>query len=197
MQRTSAITSLATAVLALAALPPPASAQEGRTVLMEDLSPNERVRVREAAEAREAEADDLLRRARSADEDGETRKAARLYRTSAELRHDGDPRASRAYGLAARAYHHAGDPGTASRMAEAAALRALSHGDVFAAAESYIEAGVAAGEDGQRERASNMGWKAYRLLRSDALEPHERELLRDRLVLPPSLAAAPGPTPSG
>lgn len=186
MRRTSAMITLAAAVVALAAAPAAARAQESRTVLVEDLPPQEQMRVRAEAEARASEADDLLRQAEIAESEGEARKAARLYQRSGDLRDDGDPLASEAYGLAARAYYRVGDTKTASRMAEVAAVRALTHGDVFAAAEGFIKASVAAREGGDRERASDLGWKAYRLLQSDALDPEERRSLRSRLVLPPS-----------
>lgn len=177
----------ALALLALLTVPSPASAQQTRRILITDLPLMEQTRIETEQKAAETKAGSLLEQARSAEREGDWRKAARLYQQSGELRTDGDRLAAEVYALAGRAYHFSDNEGRASAMWEEAGSRSLIHGDVAGAARSFMYAAVAAQEAGKRTRASELGWKAYHLTRSPLLNRAEKEELRQHLQVRPTM----------
>lgn len=176
------------AALTVAAVPAAALAQQSHTetLLAGDLSPTERNALRAEAEERAYEAAEQLRQARLAEEAEDWRKAARLYERLAALLPEGERKAIEAYRRAGRAYYFSDDPARASRVMEKAADRALMHGDVYRAADSYLMAGLAAHERGHETRAVELGWKAYHLSRSEVLTEDQREELQARIRVRPS-----------
>lgn len=174
---------LGAALSLLLAVPATAAAQDDgeRPVMLSQLPAAERERVVAETEARAAEAADLLVRARAAEAERKWRRAARLYRRSAELRTDGDAGAWKVYDRAGRAFYFGDRPGRASRMWELAGTRALSFGDVAGAARGYLRAALAAQDADREVRAIRLGWKAHRLAESPALTRAQRATLKMHL----------------
>lgn len=170
------------AMLTLAA---PAAAQEQR-ILITDLPLVEQARVRAEMGDRSSEAGKLLEEARTEEEAGRWDRAAGLYEESARLRTDGDALGSTVFDLAGRAYYFSDRPGRASRMWEESGERAMIFGKVMEAAHAYMRAAVSAQENGDRVRASQLGWKAYHLSRSPALTATQRAELQGHLRVPSS-----------
>ena len=163
--------------------PGPGQAQESGTIVISDLPIEEQLRIRTETEARQPEAGELLREARKAEEAGDWSKAARLYERSAGLRADGDHLGAMSFEMAGRAYFFSDRTGRASRMWEEAAGRSLIVGDVIGAARNYMYAAVAVQEKGKTFRATELGWKAYRLSQSEFISDQERNLIRSHIQL--------------
>lgn len=172
---------LITAAMGVFLIPAALQAQESRSILISDLPLAEQARIQAEIEAREGEAGDLLRDARTAEQAGDWGRAGRLYEESAGLRSDADHLGALSYERAGRAYFFSDQMGRASRMWEEAASRALIVGDVIGAARNYLHAAVAAQEKGKRSRAADLGWRAYRLTESEHLSSQERDLIRQHL----------------
>lgn len=85
--------------------------------------------------------------------------------------------------MTGRACFFSDKTGRASRISEEAAGRALIVGDVIGAARNYMYAAVAALEKAKTIRATELGWKAYRLSQSEFISDQERELIRSHIQL--------------
>jgi peptidoglycan-associated lipoprotein len=160
-----------------------AQKQQTRRVILSDLPMAEQTRIATLAETTGEEADELLSRAVKADEATQHLKAGELFERSAQLRTPGDRRGVEGFEAAGTAYFNADKAKRASRAWEEAGNRALILGDVYAASENYMRAAVAAHEDGNRIRVSDMGWKAYYLTESPQLSKAQRTKLRRHITV--------------
>jgi hypothetical protein len=172
-QRTMAV---AATLLTLVALPAVASAQRR-------LEP-----VQVTAEAT-VRADEFHAKATALD--GSTkrmRKVARLHEHSASLRQADDPQAYACLRTAAILRYWGGDKrGGAERMTEAA-TQAAERGDVYRAADAYIDAAIISAELRQAERTIELAAKARLLASSPLLSDQQRATLASRLGNPKDVA---------
>lgn len=174
-------------------VPTDGSAQDDQTrrVILSELPEAEQVRIETLAETTGEEAEKLLHQAREANLVMKHREAGELFEQSGQLRTPGDRRGMESFEAAGTAYFNADRPARATRAWEEAANRALILGDVYGASENYMRAALAAHEDGNRVRVSDMGWKAYYLTESSRLSRDQKETLRQYIaVLPVSLDEA-------
>lgn len=160
-----------------------AQTERSRRVILSELPMAEQMKIATLAETTGEEADDFLIRAEKADEATKHHEAGELFEQSAQLRTPGDQRGVEGFEAAGTAYFNADEPKRASRAWEEAGNRALILGDVYAASENYMRAAVAAHEDGNRIRVSDMGWKAYYLTESPQLSKAQRDKLRQHLTV--------------
>lgn len=187
------VTATAVALALTLLVPIDGSAQDDQTrrVILSELPEAEQVRIETLAETTGEEAEKLLHQAREANLAMKHREAGELFERSGQLRTPGDSRGMEGFEAAGTAYFNADEPARASRAWEEAATRALILGDVYAASENYMRAALAAHEDGNRVRVSDMGWKAYYLTESAELSRDQKETLRQYIaVLPVSLEEA-------
>jgi outer membrane protein OmpA-like peptidoglycan-associated protein len=176
----------AAVALMLTFLPTDGTAQQQtRRVILTDLPIAEQMEIATLAEATGDEADELLTRARTAQETTKYRKAGELFERSAQLRTPGDRRATEGFEAAGAAYFNADKPARASRAWEEAANLALIRGDVYAASENYMRAALAAHENGDQFRVSDMGWKAYYLTESSRLSKDQKKQLGRYIAVQP------------
>ena len=92
--------------------------------------------------------------------------AARLYKQSASLRSEADPRAVDALTMAAHLFHYANKISDARRTMEQAAERALAGGDVWRASLANLEAALFAYKQGNWTQTERLGRKALQLAES-------------------------------
>ena len=156
-------------------------AQQTRRVVITDLPIAEQMQIRTQAETSGKEADELLRRATTANEDGKFKNAGDLFERSGRLRTPGDRHGIEAFEKAGTAYFNADKPMRASRAWEEAGNRALILGDVFAGSQNFMRAAAAAQEAGDRVRTSDMAWKAYYLTESPQLTSAQKRELRSHI----------------
>jgi hypothetical protein len=107
--------------------------------------------------------------------------AARLYKQSAALRAEADPRAVEALAMAAHLYNYAGRLFDARKTMEQAAKRALAGGDVLRASIANMEAAMFAYKDGNLEEMQRLGRKALKLSESPLLTEEQRATIVSRL----------------
>ena len=173
------------ALLLALATPADADGQQTRRVVITDLPMAEQMEIQSEAERSGEQADELLRRARAADRDGEYRQAAGLFEQSGQLRTPGSVQGVDAFREAGRTYYSADRPRRASRAWEEAANRGLVRGDVFAASQDFMRAALAAQVAGDRVRTSDMAWRAYYLTESPQLSDAQRTELRQFITATP------------
>jgi hypothetical protein len=137
-----------------------------------------------------ATADELEERAKSLLGDAARySEAARLYRESAQLRAESDPRAVEALTKAAHLYHYANRLFDARKAMEQAARLALANGDVLAASTANVEAALFAHKQGKQAQADRLGRTALKLAASPLLTADQRASIVGRLKTNPSVAA--------
>lgn len=176
----------ATVALMLTFLPTDGTAQQQtRRVILTDLPIAEQMEIATLAEATGDEADELLTRARKAHETTDYQKAGELFEQSAQMRTPGDRRGMEGFEAAGSAYFNAEKPARASRAWEEAGNLALIRGDVYSASENYMRAALAAHEDDNEFRVSDMGWKAYYLTESSRLSTDQKENLSRYIAVRP------------
>lgn len=162
-------------------IPADGSAQQPRRVIITDLPIAEQMEIRTRALASSTDADRLLGEAETAHRSGTFVRAGDLFEQSARLRTPGDERGGQAFEKAGHAYYSAEEPARASRAWEEAGNRALILGDVFVASQNFMRAAVAAQEDGDRLRTSDLAWKAYYLTESPQLSTDQKRQLREHI----------------
>jgi hypothetical protein len=111
----------------------------------------------------------------------EFKRAAKLYEMSAAARPAGDMKAFTHLRAAAFLRYDAGDKRAGLGLMEQAALRAADLGDVIAAANSYIDAAIIAGELKQGTRAQDLSRRAALLTKSPLLDGAQRSALLVRM----------------
>jgi hypothetical protein len=107
--------------------------------------------------------------------------AARLYKQSASLRSETDPRAVEALAMAAHLFHYANKLSDARRTMEQAAQRALAGGDVLRASLANLEAALFAYKQGNWAQTERLGRKAIQLAQSPLLTEEQRASIVSRL----------------
>ena len=113
--------------------------------------------------------------------DGRYRDAARLYRRSAEFRAADDPMGYQCLTEAAALAYHAGDRSGARADMAHAAERALSRGDLRAAALSYLDAAWIAQEQQKPGQVWEFGHRAEILAASPLLSESDRGVILKRI----------------
>ena len=166
-----ALTTVAAAALALAAVPAAALAQQHLQPVR--VSPSETLARAEALHGRGVEAGDSLNR---------LKQAAKLHEGSAELRTVDDPQRTECLREAALLRYYSGDRSAASRIMVRAAESAAERGDVITAAQSFSDAAIIAHEMKQGARAWELGLRADVLTGSPLLNETQRLALRERIV---------------
>jgi tetratricopeptide (TPR) repeat protein len=127
-------------------------------------------------------ADQLDREAASLrDSAPEYARAVRLLEQSASLRSANDPRAAMSLWWAAWFSYNRSDLPGARAFMEQAADRVLAQGNILAAANDAVDAGLIAQEEGNRDEARRLGAKALELARSPALSAAERASIISRV----------------
>jgi hypothetical protein len=109
------------------------------------------------------------------------KKAAKLYEMSAAARPVGDVKAFTYLRAAAFLRYDSGDKRSGLALMEQAAQRAADFGDVIAAANSYIDAALIAGELKQGVRAQDLSRRAALLAKSPLLDGAQRSALLGRM----------------
>jgi hypothetical protein len=109
------------------------------------------------------------------------KKAARLYEMSAAARGAGDVKAYANLRSAAFLRYDSGDKRAGLGLMEQAAERAATLGDVIAAANSYIDAAIIAGELKNGQRAQDLSRRAALLAKSPLLDGSQRSALLVRM----------------
>jgi hypothetical protein len=115
--------------------------------------------------------------------------AARLYKQSASLRSETDPRAVDALTIAAHLFHYANKMSDARKTMEQAAQRALAGGDVWRASVANLEAALFAYKQGNWAQTERLGRKALQLAQSPLLTEAQRASIVNRLTSNPAVAA--------
>jgi hypothetical protein len=110
------------------------------------------------------------------------REAARLHQRSAALRPTGDPRAVQSLIMAGRLLYARGDLSSAGAVTQQAAARALARGDVVAAANAELDAGIIAQEQGKSAEAQRLGGMAQVLATSPLLSEAQRASILTRII---------------
>lgn len=165
------IGSTVTLLFALSALPAAAAAQ---TAINNSAAPS---------------ADQLEERATALhDQIGRYSEAARLYKASAALRAETDPRAVESLAMAAHLYHYANRLFDARKTMEQAARRALARGDVMRASHANLEAALFAHKQGRQAQAERLGRTALKLAESPLLTDEQRAAIINRVRSTPSIA---------
>ncbi|HEY0674535.1 MAG TPA: hypothetical protein VGD27_19820, partial [Longimicrobiales bacterium] len=158
------IGSTVTLLFALSALPAAAAAQ---TAINTSAAPS---------------ADQLEERATALhDQIGRYSEAARLYKASAALRAETDPRAVESLAMAAHLYHYANRLFDARKTMEQAARRALARGDVMRASHANLEAALFAHKQGRQAQAERLGRTALKLAESPLLTDEQRAAIINRV----------------
>lgn len=166
------INSTVTLLIALSALPATAAAQTA--INSTSATPS---------------ADQLEERAGALhDQIGRYSEAARLYKASAALRTDTDPRAVESLAMAAHLYHYANRLFDARKTMEQAARRALARGDVLRASQANLEAALFAHKQGKQSQAARLGRTALKLADSPLLTDEQRATIVNRVRSNPSIA---------
>jgi hypothetical protein len=109
-------------------------------------------------------------------------RAVRLLEQSASLRSADDPRAAVSLWWAAWFSYNRSDLPGARAFLQQAADRVLAQGNVLAAANDAIDAGLIAQEEGNRDEARRLGATALELARSPALSAAERASILARMA---------------
>lgn len=109
------------------------------------------------------------------------KQAARLYEQSAAARSAGDAKAFTHLRAAAFLRYDSGDKRAGLALMEQAATRAADLGDVIAAANSFIDAALIAGELKQAPRAQDLSRRAALLAKSPLLDVSQRGALLARM----------------
>ncbi len=180
-----AATAVALALTLLVPIDGSAQDDQTRRVILSELPEAEQVRIETLAETTGEEAEKLLKQAREANRAMKHSEAGELFERSGQLRTPGDRRGMEGYEAAGTAYFNADEPARASLAWEEAGNLALILGDVYAASENYMRAALAAHEDGNRVRVSDMGWKAYYLTESSRLSKDQQKTLRRYIAVRP------------
>jgi hypothetical protein len=113
---------------------------------------------------------------------GKWRRAAALHRRASELHADGDPQGSRCLQMAANLFYADGDLAEARRTMEAAGEEALARGDVSAAADAFLKAGLVARDLRDGPGAAALTRRALLLANSPLLTGAERDAIAARVV---------------
>ncbi|HWZ60421.1 MAG TPA: hypothetical protein VNW46_15685 [Gemmatimonadaceae bacterium] len=120
--------------------------------------------------------------ARLKDSVPEYARAVRLLEQSVALRRADDPRAAECLWWAAWfSYDRLDLPGARTFM-EQAANRSLALGNIFAAADDELDAGLVAQEEGNAAEVERLGEKVLMLARSPALSAAERASILSRIA---------------
>jgi len=122
----------------------------------------------------------------------EWRTAARLHERAAGLRGPADARASESLEMAAHLYRAAGDPGKARAAMERSASHAAGRGDVVAAANAYVDAGLLALENGREDQVAALARKAETIAYSPLLSELQRATIMNRVGYSQLLAVMEG-----
>ncbi|HET9440930.1 MAG TPA: hypothetical protein VFO52_12200 [Longimicrobiales bacterium] len=166
------IGSTVTLLIALNALPADAAAQTASNTISATPS-----------------ADQLQERATALhDQIGRYSEAARLYKESAALRAETDPRAVESLAMAAHLYHYANRLFDARKTMEQAARRALARGDVVRASHANLEAALFAHKQGNQAQAGRLGRTALKLADSPLLTDEQRAAIVNRVRSNPAIA---------
>lgn len=121
------------------------------------------------------------------------REAARLLREAASLREEIDDRGTAELLLAGRLSYYARDWSTAQRTFMTGGTRALENGQLYLAANAYVDAAFSALERRDQGDAFAFVGRAERLTSSDHLEHTEREKILGRIrPVRVALAVRPG-----
>lgn len=142
------------------------------------------------SEARIVTADELEQRAAALlDQPQRYSEAARLFKESAEMRAETDPRAVSALMKSAHLFHYANRLFDARKAMEQAAERALAGGDVVSASKARVEAALFAHKQGKTNEAERLGRSALHLAESPLLSAEQRDAIVTRLRSNPVTAA--------
>ena len=182
---------LRTAAACAVALPAAASAQQRSPTPLDPVH----------VTARATRADQLDARAAAYEQADDSRrwgKAARLRERAAALRPAADPGGFTSLRAAAFSRHALGQRVAAGYLMERAGDQAMARGDVFNAADAYVDAAYIAAELRDPERVREFVGKGTLLMGSPLLSPPQRESLRGRVAQAaprPGLEVAAAPHP--
>ena len=162
--------SVAGGLLAFAAAPAAASAQQALAPVNVTVAPSAR------AESLVAKAQALPTTV------DQFSKSARLYELAAASRAPGDAQAAAELRRAAFFRYYAGESRASVSLMERAAEHAAALGDVVGAANAYIDAALMAVDARLADRAKDLGRRAELLAESPMLDSTQRSALRGRMA---------------